>query len=405
MSTFIKSNMKNPIQQNDRKEPRILMLVEKCPPAYSGAGQQAYHLSKTLTNLGCQISVVTQHHKSLPQKSTQDGISIYRLQSMGGRILYSYLFGIKAALWLLRYPDQYDILHIHGINLWALFAMLVARLTGKRIVAKMTSLGKDDPLGLEQMTFGRIRKNVYLFPHKIIAISQAMADQYMKSNFKTTKLLQIPNGVDLNKFFPVEKIQKIKLRQKLALPLTKKIVLFVGNICYLKGVGLLIDTWANYLKNEDIILCLVGPDVIQDSFSKNIRNKIVQEKLEDRIILTGQCNNVAEYMQAADLFVLPSKREGLPNALLEAMACGLPSILYNIPAVKNIFDKDPPVLLMIKKFKSDKMADAVLKLLFSEEGKRMGKLAHDFILQKFSIEAIAQMYIKLYKELHKKFNS
>jgi len=358
MSTFIKSNMKNPIQQNDRKKPRILMLVEKCPPAYSGAGQQAYHLSKTLTNLGCQISVVTQHHKSLPQKSTQDGISIYRLQSMGGRILYSYLFGIKAALWLLRYPDQYDILHIHGINLWALFAMLVARLTGKRIVAKMTSLGKDDPLGLEQMTFGRIRKNVYLFPHKIIAISQALADQYMKSNFKTTKLLQIPNGVDLNKFFPVEKIQKIKLRQKLALPLTKKIVLFVGNICYLKGVGLLIDTY-----------------------------------------------NVAEYMQAADLFVLPSKREGLPNALLEAMACGLPSILYNIPAVKNIFDKDPPVLLMIKKFKSDKMADAVLKLLFSEEGKRMGKLAHDFILQKFSIEAIAQMYIKLYKELHKKFNS
>ena len=399
MNILIKTKKKKSVQENSREKPRILMLVEKFPPAYSGAGQQAYLLSQTLAKFGYNVKIITQNQESLPSKMIHNGVEILRLKSIRMRRLYSYLFAIKAALWLWRHSNQYDVLHVHGINLWGVPAMLVARLTGKQIVAKMTSMGKDDPSGLDKMSFGKLRRKVYLFPHKIIALSQAMAEQYLKSNFKADKLIKIANGVDLNKYFPVEKNQKIKLRQKLGLPIKKKIVIFVGNICYLKGVGLLIDTWAKYLKNNNSILCLVGPDVMQDSFSKNLRIKIEQEKIKDRIILTGHCNKVAEYMQAADVFVLPSKREGLPNALLEAMACGLPSIVYDIPAVKKIFEQEPPILRVLEEYNPGKLADIILKTLDPNKGRQLGHRAYNFILNEFSIEEIAGKYIKLYSEL------
>ncbi|MDZ7336673.1 MAG: glycosyltransferase family 4 protein [candidate division KSB1 bacterium] len=382
---------------------RILMLAEKYPPVYSGAGHQAYSLSKTLAKLGHQVIVLTQLQRGLAKKENQDGFQVVRLKSIGGRVLFSYLFGIKAGLWLLFRWKRFDILHIHGINLWGLPAMLIARLTGIKIVAKMTLLGEDDPPGLEKMKFGKLRKKVYLFPHKVIALTQAQIEQYRQSEFADHKLVQIPNGVDLKRYFPVSAAAKMELRKKLNLPADKNIALFVGKISVRKGVPVLIDAWSNFLQNENIMLCLVGPDNIEKEFSHQIRIQIKEKNLENQIIMAGNKKNIAEYMQAADLFVLPSEREGLPNSLLEAMACGLPCIVAAMPEYETIFRSDPPVLKMIHEINSAKLAAAILELMDLKMKSAIGSGAHQFIASHLSIEKIAGQYEKLYGQLiHKK---
>lgn len=379
---------------------RILMLVEKYPPVYSGAGQQAYYLSKSLANRGHQITVLAQHKNGLQKKERQDGFKVVRLKSLGGRVLFSYLFGIKAALWLLARFKHYDILHVHGINLWGLPAMLIARLTGTKIVAKMTLLGEDDPQGLEKMKFGRLRKKVYIFPHKVIALTQAQFEQYQRSEFADHRIIQIPNGVDLTRFFPVTADSKTNLRQKLSLPIDKPIVLFVGKISIRKGVPLLIDVWANHLKNKNIVLCLLGPEHLEQSYSNEVRAQIKKSGLENRIMMIGAQKNGVEFLQAADLFVLPSIREGLPNSLLEAMACGLPAIVADRPEYCSLFQTDPAILKIIANIDAVSLAQAVVTMIKPETREELGKRAHHFVANHLSIEQIAQRYEMLYRQLH-----
>lgn len=375
------------------------MLAEKYPPVYSGAGQQAYFLSKTLAKSGHQVVVLTQLRRGLAKREDRDGFQVVRLKSFGGRVLFSYLFGIKAGLWLLLRWKRFDILHVHGINLWGLPAMLIARLTGIKIVAKMTLLGEDDPPGLEKMKFGKLRKKVYLFPHKVIALTQAQIEQYNHSEFPDHKIVQIPNGVDVKRYFPVSAATKMELRKKLNLPADKNIALFVGKISIRKGVPVLIDAWSNLLQNENLMLCLVGPEDIEKEFSNQVRIQIKEKDLENQMIMAGNKKNIPEYMQAADLFVLPSDREGLPNSLLEAMACGLPCIVAAMPEYENIFISEPPVLKMIHEINSAKLAAAILELMDSKTRSTLGSRAHQFIARNLSIEKIAGQYEKLYWQL------
>lgn len=378
------------------------MLAEKYPPVYSGAGQQAYSLSKTLAKSGHQVIVLTQLQRGLAKKEDRDGFQVVRLKSFGGRVLFSYLFGIKAGLWLLFRWKRFDILHVHGINLWGLPAMLVARLLGMAVVAKMTLLGEDDPSGLERMKFGKFRKKVYLFPHKVIALTHAQLEQYQRSEFADHKIVQIPNGVLLNRYFPVSAAVKLALRQRLDLPADKNIALFVGKISIRKGVPLLIDTWANHIHDAKIVLCLVGPEDIERDYSNLVRLQIKEKHLENQIILAGSRPNISEYMQAADVFVLPSSREGLSNALLEAMACGLPCIVAEMPEYTKLFGSDPPVLKMIADVNSAKLAEAVLELMQSNNRNELGKRAYHLIANCLSIEAIARQYANLYSQLVQK---
>ncbi len=375
------------------------MLAEKYPPVYSGAGQQAYYLSKSLANFGHQITVLTQYKNGMQKKERQDGFKVVRLKSLGGRVLFSYLFGIKAALWLLLRWNQFDILHVHGINLWGLPAMLIARLLGMSVVAKMTLLGEDDPPGLEKMKFGRLRKKVYWFPHKVIALTQAQLEQYRRSEFPNHKVVQIPNGVDLSRYFPVSAESKVSLKKKLNLPTEKSVVLFVGKISIRKGVPLLMEAWTNHLQNENIMLCLVGPENLERDYSNQVRDLIKSKRLENRIRMAGPQKNIAEYLQAADVFVLSSNREGLPNSLLEAMACGLPCIVAAMPEYDHIFNSDAPVLIMIENISAANLAEAIVELTNSTNREKLGRRAHDFIANHLCIEKIASQYERVYGQI------
>ncbi|WP_026506334.1 glycosyltransferase [Butyrivibrio sp. MC2013] len=160
------------------------------------------------------------------------------------------------------------------------------------------------------------------------------------------------------------------------------------------------------------VLVIVGDGPLR----KDLENYIAINKLEDKVLLAGEKRNVASYLAAADLFVLSSRAEGMPNALLEAMACGLPCISTDCGAREILAPDTDPMYLTdsIEKGKygiliptcsndpNDKnyliMSKAIEMMLNDEEMRsRYSKLSKE-ALERYDKDHIGEEWIKLLNE-------
>jgi glycosyltransferase involved in cell wall biosynthesis len=125
----------------------------------------------------------------------------------------------------------------------------------------------------------------------------------------------------------------------------------------------------------------------------------VKLDIADNVHFIGQVANVDEFYQLSDIFVLPSYAEGMPNALLEAMACGLPVIASRIGGVVDVVEEGKTGIL----FESGNVAElsSALKRLLEDGAlrRKLGAEARKTIIEKFSIDKVVYEYIGLYKKL------
>jgi glycosyltransferase involved in cell wall biosynthesis len=126
--------------------------------------------------------------------------------------------------------------------------------------------------------------------------------------------------------------EKIVLRKKLRLPLEKTVFIFTGKITRRKGIDILLRAWqrASNIQHKALLL-LVGSGAGQsDNLEEWARRFVKEHGLSNTVIFAGEQKYVHEYLASADCFVFPSRREGLSNSLLEAMASGLTCIVSAI---------------------------------------------------------------------------
>ena len=162
-----------------------------------------------------------------------------------------------------------------------------------------------------------------------IACSKTVA-KFLKENYGCKRISAIQNGVDTSKFF---NLNKTEIRNKLGLPTDAKILISTGFFIPRKHNDLILKAFSN-LNLENAIILMLGDGVLL----KELQNKY---KGNNRIIFKGLVPNVSDYLSAADLFVSASDSEGLPNAVLEALACNCPVVLSDILQHKEIL-KDLP---------------------------------------------------------------
>ncbi len=327
-------------------------------PVYSGVASQAVLQAKELIELGVivKLGIIARSGEVLPCSDIFDESLLppslehffippicLRLKVLRGYLKF-----------FIRLRKDFDIVHFHGLPSGYGFLIPVFRLLGLKVVIKMTGLGINDPISIRSGG-GYAFLNFLSFScaHSVIATSKALAKAYLDSGLPKARLSNIPNGVDCSRFKPLKSSEdKRALRAKLGLDPNRRIAVFVGSFRIAKGADILFDSFCRIRELfDDVELVVVGPlcpvcpagRVTENSFMARIKNSfrillkgnqiLVLGKATERFSLVGPKRNVEEWMQAADIFIFPSRREGLPNVVLEAMATALPCITLNIPEI------------------------------------------------------------------------
>jgi glycosyltransferase involved in cell wall biosynthesis len=142
----------------------------------------------------------------------------------------------------------------------------------------------------------------------------------------------VRNGVDTDLLFPQD---RQAARRNLHLPLHGRIVLCIGNIVLIKGQDLLLEAFRSIATNDDYLI-FVGDGEMRSVLSSRARE--FSGQMGQRILFVGSQPHdaIPRWMAAADLLCLPSRNEGLPNVVLEAIACGRPVVATRVGGVEEV---------------------------------------------------------------------
>ena len=353
------------------------------------------------------IQFIRQNPSCYRQPSlTVDTIDIYRLPTWGPiQSIRVRFFAFTATWFLIRNRHQYDIIHLVGTSWITYISIILAKLLGKKSVIEMVLLDSDDPETIAHRRFGKLNLAIWKRADRIASLSPALTETCQRMNIADEKIAVIPVGVDVDLFSPLhDKVAVSHLREKLELPQNAKIVVFVGGIMKRKGVDLLIDAWSLVAAREpDVYLvCIgsIGSSAASRVFYEEQTQKIIDLNLQEKVTLTGRVNNVHEYFQASDIFVLPSTKEGLPNSVLEAMACELPPVMSDIPGISRTVIRSLEEGTVFEERKPEILAKALLELL-QDDNRRItvGHNARQRILEAYSINSRTKQYDALYRTL------
>lgn len=163
----------------------------------------------------------------------------------------------------------------------------------------------------------------------IIARSRALAERLARAGVPTGKLRTIYNGVETDFFRPGEPEEA---RRELGFPLEANVLLYVGNLLPIKNPGLLLDAFARLDGSPELVY--VGDGELRQGLQRQAQTLGVADRV--RLAGTQPPGQVVRHMQAADLLVVPSRDEGLPNVIREAFACGLPVVATDVGGIREI---------------------------------------------------------------------
>jgi glycosyltransferase involved in cell wall biosynthesis len=375
-------------------------------PKIGGTERQAERLAVALKRLGFEVRILTLRFRDdLPLDEEIGGLRVVRIPYPKIKVVGRVVILLRLAWRLFSDRRRYDLVHVHMAEYMAFVSILVARPLGKTVILKF-AVRPPDSAGvfgdfpefvarrrfLEQLLFFVIRK-----ADCFVAISEMISEMAIKRGIPPERVVRIPNGVDIGTFHPVTPPEREDLRRSLAFHPGLAVV-FIGRLIPRKGVADLLGAWRTVsAKRNDVTLYILGTGRSEEEFLAKARDL----GLRDSVKFRGSVNNVVAYLQSADLFVLPSHYEGMPNVLLEAMACGLPVVATRVSGVVDIV-RDGRNGLLVEPGRPDGLAEAILRLLDDPaEAARLGKAAHETIEKEYSIEAVAGAYAALYQSLLK----
>ncbi len=332
-----------------------------------------------------------------------EGIAVTRV-FMPKNKRFKYIIGAaKFYLILLRSLAKVNLVHFHGYSKRNALAILICRLFGKRVIVKMTSFGHDDPLSVKRG--GILYWMAFKCGHAYIGLSPAFLSSYQLAGMPTNRYFAISNGVNLTRYAPVSANEREVLRQKYQFTVDDKIIIFVGHFSNEKQPMLLYKAWIKLLKLKiDVKLLFIGRKKnhfeVNDDIVKIIKADALRRGIERFIYFVEETSQVHEYMQIADVFVLPSIREGMPNVLLEAMACELPCVVRFLPGVTDWLIDDDITGSLFYRDDSNVLAEKISYLFAEYESrKKMGLSARAFIENNYSIDFTSRKLFELYKKL------
>ena len=377
----------------------ILMFCPQFRPLVGGAERQAEKLAKTLIAKGIRVKIITPRYSvDVSEHEYEEGLEIYRFSLFDLNRIFPGLRGIGwinlrlIRLQIMRAVSAHlkdvDLVHTHIASPLSAFTMQAAARAKTPVICKVAMAGEESDFSATAAIGlgGRsICSSMAKHMTRWIAITRPVAEALQQWQIPKERIVFIPNGVEL----PVDAVE-YKNRPA-------KRYLYLGRLSKntARDVPTLIRAFDRLAsKHPEVELALVGNG---DQFQETVE-LVGQCTHKDRIKMPG-FQEPEPWLKWADCFVLPSRREGLSNALLEAMAHGLPCIANDIPPNREVL-QDAKAGILVPVEDEELLFEKMLKMAESKEDVSLfSKAALHRVRGTYSIKAVAEQYIHLYGEL------
>jgi glycosyltransferase involved in cell wall biosynthesis len=398
----------------------VLMLLASLPPGRAGGAEiQGLALASELQAQGVQVSILTPGKDS--PKGAVPGIPVYRLHSWPARIfaflsrvkprtekktapvaldesrdavaqisgkirwtqvLFYQIFFWHAVLFLIPRQKKFTCIHAHTMEWSALVASRLGARFGLPVLVKESTLNGFK--SLSRFPRGHFRQRLLKETSHFVAMTRAIRANLLAENIPADRIHDIPNGIRILDY-PARAAK------------TEEIVLFVGNLYQqpAKGVDLLLMAWAEVVvRHPRAVLLLIG-----DGATSEWTEWLRRQSLDQSVRLLGKQSGLARHYLEATVFVLPSRREGMSNALMEAMMFGLPCVATDISGSQDLIRNEENGLL-VPAADVQALAGAIRRVLDHPQwASEMGKKAAETIRGSYDIRRIAEAYVKLYHQI------
>ena len=382
-------------------------------PASGGPGDWWLRMIPFLRARGVEVEVLTRRQPGRPPGlEIIDGITVHRALIADGNPTYWTRAKdlVMMVLALYRRRKRFDVVLFHSANFDAGYAgCLAGRVFGWKTIFKTTLLGYDDLNTIAKSgKVGRLRLASLKLADGLISMSRVLLHPYEDQPWLRSKLLLAPHGVDLKRFHAADPARKQLVRLQLGIPEDARVALFCGSVIYRKGVDLLVDAWQHVSRQvPNAVLLLVGPnhedglvEPKQRAFSEAIARRIQDLGLTRTVRLLGYQRQMDRYYAAADVFVFPSRSEGWPNVVGEAMASGLPCIVSSLYGVSEEQLQDGVEGFIVRSQTPQDYAERLVSLLADEEtARRMGANARGRAEDHFDCERVADQYAAFFRRV------
>jgi len=284
--------------------------------------------------------------------------------------------------------EKYDLIHVHA-GFWSYIVLIIAKL-GKvpvRIAHSHSADSFSDLHGLAKFIYVISRVlNSFVVTHYFACSNHACKNTFGEKILRSKKYYRILNPVD-ERFFRIKSGKQI--REEFHIPKDAIVACHVGYFGFHKNHDFLIEL-ANLLKSDNVWWLLVG-----EGYRKNeVINKASSLKLE-KVIFTGNRNDIPDILDASSIFVFPSKLEGLGTVVMEAQACGIPSIVS-----ENVTMETDMGLHLVKQLRLNEMSRWKTEILNSLQiCSEIEGIYNAFINNHATVDSCADFIIGIYREL------
>ncbi|MGO4760941.1 glycosyltransferase [Cupriavidus sp. 2KB_3] len=357
---------------------RILFLITGL--RLGGAEQQVAALANTFARGGHAVSIVS---LTAGQEVTLDPrIGVLALDMR--KTPWSMLAALAAVRRLVR-QWQPDIIHAHMVHA-NLFARVLARLGGCPPVICSAHSAQEG---------GRIRMLAYrvtdgwdaLTTHVSAVARQTMIDG---GAVRAQRFEVVPNGIDVERFRP-DPALRAQTRAAFDIDAHTPVILNVGRLVPEKDQDTLLHAFAQIVDQTGARLLIAGEGPERRALESSVAGR---PELAGRVTLLGARGDVPALLNAADLFVLSSRVEGMPLVIGEAMACGLPVVATDAPGVEELLGSRTHIVPVCN---ADALAQAIGQALHVPPGGAIARRQR--IEREFSLAAVAQRWLGIYARL------
>ena len=381
--------------------PRVLMVTGAYYPEISSGGTQCRMMAEQLRGRAEIHVLTTAVDRSLPRHDRIDDVPVTRVRvnvrSGSSKIR---AFG-RMVIELFRLVRAVDIIHLHGYSTKNVLVTIFAKMFRRPLVMSLHTAGFDEPEAIDRQ--GSVALWAFLSVDLYLSVSKSLVEKYLAYGLPAERIRLVPNGIDIDTFAPPAADEKCALRRALQLPERRSIVIFVGFFSADKQPRVLFDAWLDARAAAGSpLLVFVGATrssyfEIDASIAEDIEHRARTLGVDADVRMVGVTHDVAKYLKAADLFVLPSRREGLPVALLEAMACGLPCVASRLPGSTDVIIEDQKNGFLVPPGDVAALSAAIRTVLPDGALKdRIGAAARATVLERYASATVADRWLDVY---------